>query len=323
MPLSAPLIILGQLASASFAAGLNLYLTVALFGLGSRLGWIPSLPPGLKGLENMIVITTAILLYAVEFFIDKIPHADSLWDALHTVIRPLGAGLLAGLALNAASTEMMVGAAVFAAFVALAAHGTKAGLRIALNTAPSTLRSSVISTIEDICAAALALVALAYPVVALATAAGLAVLLLLFGPRVWRAGALAVRALQARRRAFFGSRGWSSLRDVPPRLRQLVEVPPLGRGEPRAVRAAFRGLPGVSAYRNGWVVLSNDHATFVYSSMLGSRSLPLPPIRQPEVHRGLWTDTVEFRVNGSRCTLFLLKDGPATEVALADLMSAA
>jgi hypothetical protein len=323
MPLTAPLVILGQLASASFAAGLNLYLTVALFGLGSRLGWIPSLPPGLKGLENLIVIVTALLLYAVEFFIDKIPHADSVWDALHTVIRPLGAGLLAGLALSSAPAEIMVGAGVLAALIALAAHGTKAGLRIVLNTAPKWWRSSAISTIEDVCAAALALVALAYPVVALATAAGLAVLILLFGPRLWRAGALAVRALQARWRAFFGARGWHSMRDVPPKLRQLIEVPPLGRGEPRAVRAAFRGLPGVSAYRNGWVVLSNDHATFVYSSVLGNRSLPLPPIRQAQVHRGLWTDTVEFTINNRRCTLFLLKDGPAAEIALADLMSAA
>jgi hypothetical protein len=80
-------------------------------------------------------------------------------------------------------------------------------------------------------------------------------------------------------------------------------------------------LPGVGAYRNGWVVLTYDRAAFLYSSLLRGRSLRLPPIRQPEVRRGPWTDTVDFRVNGSPCTLFLLKDGPATEVAVADLMS--
>lgn len=321
MPVTAPLIVLGQLVCTAFAAGLNLYLTVAVLGLGSRLGLIPALPPGLKGLENEILIGSAIGLYLIEFIIDKIPELDSVWDALHTVIRPLGAALLTTLAFGGSPLYLQIALSVLAGLVALAAHAAKAGLRIVLNTAPSKLRSAGMSTLEDLCAAGLALSAIAFPVIGGIAASVFALLLLLFGPRLWRAGALGVRALRARIRAFFDGHGWHDLGEVPPKLRQLVQRPPVGRAEPRLVRAAFRGLPGVGAYRNGWVVLTYDRAAFLYSSLLGSRLRPLPPIRQPVLHRGAWTDTVDFQVNGSRCTLFLLKDGPAVEVTVADLSS--
>jgi hypothetical protein len=322
MPLTAPLVILGQLTAASFAGGLNLYLTVALIGISARLNLIPVLPPGLHGLENILLIASALLLYLIEFIVDKVPHADSVWDALHTVIRPLGTALLAALALDAAPIYIQVGGAVLAGTIALAAHGTKAGLRILLNRSPSKLRNTLISTLEDVCAAALAVLALRFPVAALAVGAGAALVLLLFGPGLWRVSALAARAVAARWRAFFGSPGWQTLADLPPKLRNLIEPTPLGRGEPRTVRAALKGLPGVGAYRNGWLVISWDRASFVYRSLMGSRCLRLPPIGQAELHRGIWTNAIEFQANGNRrCTLFLLKDGPSGEVAVADLTS--
>ena len=76
----------------------------------------------------------------------------------------------------------------------------------------------------------------------------------------------------------------------------------------------------MGAYRNGWLVISWDRASFVYRSLMGSRCLRLPPIGQAELHRGIWTNAIEFQANGNRrCTLFLLKDGPSGEVAVADL----
>jgi|SRR5687767_3986154 len=319
MPLTAPLVILGQLTSASFAAGLNLYLTVALIGISSRLGWIPTLPPELSGLENAVLLATAIILYIVEFVVDKIPHVDSVWDALHTVIRPVGAGLLAFLALDTAPLHFQMAAAVFAALVALAAHGSKAGLRLRLNTSPSRVRTTVISTLEDVCAAALAVVALRYPVAALGVGAASLALVALLGPGSWRALFLAVSAFTARIRAFFGSAGWHPMTELPQQLQDLVEPLPLGRGEPRAFRAALKGVPGVGAYRCGWLVLSYDRACFLYQSVFGGRSLPLPRLEHPQVRHGVWTDSVEFQVGKRRGTLFLLKDGPTAEVAVADL----
>jgi hypothetical protein len=323
MPLSAPLVVLGQLTSASFAGGLNLYLTVALIGIASRLSLLPVLPPGLKGLENELVIGSALLLYLIEFVVDKVPHADSIWDAMHTVVRPLGTALLAALALDAAATHWQIAAGILAGTIALAAHGTKAGIRIVLNRSPSKLRNTAISTLEDVCAAALAVLALRYPVAALAVGGTAVLILALLGPGFWRVSALAVRAFAARWRAFFGAPGWRSLAEVPVGLRSLIEPPPPGRSEPRALRAAVKGMPGVGAYRNGWLIFTWDRTCFVYRSIAGTRCLTMPPLLQHSVQRGLWTDVVEFNTNGNqRCTLFLLKDGPAPEVAVSDLLSA-
>jgi hypothetical protein len=321
MPISAPLVVLGQLTAASFAGGLNLYLTVALIGISSSLNLLPALPPGLRGLENSLVIASALLLYLVEFVVDKVPHADSVWDALHTVIRPVGTALLAALALDASPAIWQIAAALLAGTIALAAHGTKAGLRIVLNRSPSKLRNTFISTFEDLCAAGLAVLSLRNPVAALAAGAGAALVLVVFGPGFWRASALAVRAFAARWRAFFGEEpGWHSLAEVPTHLSRLIEPTPEGSGEPRAVRAALKGFPGVGAYRNGWLVFTRDRASFLYRSITGSQCLRMPPLAEPHIQRGIWTDIVEFNGNGGRrCTVFLLKDGPAAEVAIADL----
>src|SRR5215203_6478953 len=96
------LIFLGRTLGFSFAAGINLYATVALLGLASRYGWV-ALPPEYQVFDNSWIIGTALFLYAIEFFADKIPWIDSAWDTLHTFIRPLGGALIALTALGEAS----------------------------------------------------------------------------------------------------------------------------------------------------------------------------------------------------------------------------
>src|SRR4026209_1100756 len=85
---------LGRTMGFSFAAGLNLYATVAILGLASRFDWV-QLPPQFKVFDNDIVIGAALVMYLIEFVADKVPWVDSLWDAVHTVIRPLGGAFIA------------------------------------------------------------------------------------------------------------------------------------------------------------------------------------------------------------------------------------
>src|SRR4029079_11153612 len=85
---------LGGTMGFSFAAGINLYATVAILGLASRFDWV-SLPPQFKVFDNDIVIGAAIVMYVIEFVADKIPWVDSMWDGVHTVIRPIGGALIA------------------------------------------------------------------------------------------------------------------------------------------------------------------------------------------------------------------------------------
>jgi hypothetical protein len=208
---------------------------------------------------------------------------------------------------------------LLAGLTALGAHGLKAGLRLILNIRPKKLINATISVLEDVFAVAVAVAVLMYPVVALALVASALPLSLLGGPRLWRAGVLAMRALAARLRGFFGRADWRDTDDLPPRLRALVAIPALGRPKPRVARAALRGMKGVGSYKNGWIVLSDGRPTFVYLSFLRARAFTIARIEQAEVRRGVWTDTVDFTCANSHCTLFLLKDGPRADVALAEL----
>ena len=86
----------------AFAAGVNLYATVAILGLAARYGWV-ELPAQYDVFNNDVVIGVAIALYLIEFFADKIPYVDTLWDMIHTVIRPVGGALIAVATLGDAS----------------------------------------------------------------------------------------------------------------------------------------------------------------------------------------------------------------------------
>src|SRR5688572_24812317 len=101
---------LGRAMGFSFAAGINLYATVAILGLASRYQWV-ALPEQYRAFDNDWVIGTAIVLYLVEFVADKIPWFDSVWDAVHTAIRPIGGIVIAVTTLGDASptTEVLVG----------------------------------------------------------------------------------------------------------------------------------------------------------------------------------------------------------------------
>src|SRR5215218_11000535 len=85
---------LGRTLGFSFAAGVNLYATVAILGLANRYHWV-QLPEQFSAFDNNWIIGASLAMYVVEFVADKIPWVDSVWDAFHTVIRPAGAALIA------------------------------------------------------------------------------------------------------------------------------------------------------------------------------------------------------------------------------------
>ncbi|MBI4410627.1 MAG: DUF4126 domain-containing protein [Gemmatimonadetes bacterium] len=317
--MSEPLVVLGQIVGASFAAGLNLYATVALLGVASRLGWIPDLPPTLQGLENGLVIASASGLYLVEFVVDKVRHVDSLWDTIHTFIRPSAAALLSFAALAAAPLPWQLAGGLLGGAIALAAHGGKAGLRLALNASPDPVSRALISTAEDVLALGFVVGALRYPAAALAGFGAGAVVGVRFGPRLWRAFLLGFRALAARVRRVFDRARWREAAELPRDLRALLGPPPLGRAPPRAARVAVKDLRGVGAYRNGWLVITPDSRVFLYRSRFRPRRLELPLGRSGSVRHGLWADALELETDHARFTMFLLKDGPPAEAAISEL----
>jgi len=168
------------LAAIGFAAGLNVYATVAALGLLSRFGHLP-LPPGLQLLDHWTVIAASTALFAIEFFADKIPAFDLIWNALHTFIRVPVAGLLAFEATRQLSPELQLLATLLGAGVALAAHGGKTAVRAAVTPSPEPFSNITLSLGEDVLAIALTWLATRHPYVAgtLALAMVLVIMLLI------------------------------------------------------------------------------------------------------------------------------------------------
>lgn len=153
---------LGLALGAGFFSGLNLYATIATLGLLQRFGVI-HFPASLQVLSHPWVLGIAITLYAVEFLADKIPYVDSVWDLIHTLIRPPAAALLAYGATVSAPPEWRWGAALLAGGVALTSHSTKASTRAAVNTSPEPFSNWVLSLGEDTLAVWLTWMATVHP----------------------------------------------------------------------------------------------------------------------------------------------------------------
>ncbi len=170
---------------AGFSSGLNLYATVATLGLLERYGVI-HLPASLQALANPWVIGVAEALYLAEFFADKIQYFDTIWDFIHTFIRPPAAAFLAYAAAGGAATEWRWGAALLAGGVALTSHGTKASTRAAVNLSPEPFSNWTLSLGEDVLAVWLSWLASAHPVATTILVAALLVLCVFLIYRLFR-----------------------------------------------------------------------------------------------------------------------------------------
>jgi hypothetical protein len=187
--------ILAMVVGASFAAGLNVYATVATLGLIARAGWM-QMPPALQPLESWWVIGAALALFAVEFVADKIPAFDLIWNALQTFVRVPVAALLGWAATAQLSPQAQMLTTVLAGTIAMAAHGGKFAVRAAVTPSPEPISNTALSIGEDIVAIGLTWFATTHPYIA----AGIAVVLVVLT-------ILAIRwVVRAIKRLFLGAR---------------------------------------------------------------------------------------------------------------------
>jgi len=191
-----PIQIISLTLGAAWASGINLYAAVLVLGYLGVTGDI-FLPPELQILTNPLVLGAAALMYAIEFFADKIPGVDSGWDLVHTFIRiPAGAALAAGMAQGLDISQ----GAEFAALlvgggIAAASHTAKTGTRMLINTSPEPVSNWSASIAEDIAVVGGLWASLQYP---WAFVIGLVLFLLLVAwllPRIWGALKRTIRAL--------------------------------------------------------------------------------------------------------------------------------
>jgi hypothetical protein len=156
----------GRSLAFSLAAGVNLYATVAMIGLATRLGLV-TLPPQFAAFDNDWISGGALVLYVLEFVADKVPWIDTLWDSVHTIVRPLGGALIAVSTLGEASPWMQALAVLAGGTLAAGGHITKAGTRAAANVSPEPFSNWGLSLAEDVFVFALGALAFAYPIAAL------------------------------------------------------------------------------------------------------------------------------------------------------------
>lgn len=179
------LVTLGRTLGFSLAAGVNLYATVALVGLAARYGWV-ALPAQFQVFDNPWIIGGAAVLYTVEFFADKIPWVDTIWDAVHTFVRPVGGALIAVAALGEASPTVEGLVALLGGAVAAGSHATKASTRVAANASPEPFSNWALSLIEDVFVVALGVITLKYPLIALGASAAILLAMILAVRWIWR-----------------------------------------------------------------------------------------------------------------------------------------
>jgi len=187
------------LVAISFAAGLNLYATVATLGLLARAG-VLVLPAGLDPIANWWVIGASAVLFLVEFVADKIPLFDLIWNALHTFVRvPVGA-LLAYAATSRLGPGWQLVAASVGGTIALAAHGAKTAVRAAVSPSPEPFSNVALSLAEDAMVPAGIWLATAHPVITLCLVVVAVVLTIIF----IRLAVNALRSSFAAMRRLFG-----------------------------------------------------------------------------------------------------------------------
>ena len=199
--------LLALAATIGWASGLRLYGVLFIVGGLGYLGWV-DLPGGLKVLAHPYVLAASGFMCFVEFFADKVPGVDTLWDLVHTLIRiPAGAALAASVFGDSSSAAMMA-AAILGGTLAAGSHFAKAGSRAVINTSPEPVSNWAASFGEELAVGSVLWLAFAHPLVALVVVLVLTAFAIWLIPKVWRM----VRRLIERVLAWFGAATQSGTR---------------------------------------------------------------------------------------------------------------
>lgn len=175
---------LAQSLGVAVAAGVNLPATVAVLGVADRAGWIQPLPGALSAVSSVWVIALASVLYLMEFLVTLIPGVASVWETVQSVIRPPAAALLAVATTYDLSPPVVVAAGLIGGGLALTTHGTKLGLRYAVDTSPEPVTNALANTAEFATIVSIGVFIWTHPFITLSIAILVIILLILLVRRI-------------------------------------------------------------------------------------------------------------------------------------------
>ncbi len=182
----------------SYAAGVNLYATIAVLGLAERLHWIAPLPGALGAVDSVWIIALAAVLYTLEFVATLVPGLASFWETVHTFIRPPAAAVLAAATVWGGGSTVTLAAALLGGGLALTTHGAKLGARYAIDASPEPFSNGAANLAELGVVSTLLITLWQHPVITLSAALVLLVLLLLAVRAVWRGARRALSRIRLR-----------------------------------------------------------------------------------------------------------------------------
>ena len=305
----------------AFAAGLDLYLTLLLLGVASRVGWGGELPGNLAELGAGLMLSMAAFFYLLEFLAERTAPVSLFWNAAHSLIRLLGAALLVGLAFPEASWGILLTGGTTAVALAAVAHGARFGtrqlLRLAAARPPSFL---LVSLGEDAVVLALVALALDFPAAGAGTTLALVVFALTLGRPALRASLFGLRLAMGVWASLLSPRGWRTPAHFPPWLRLAGQGDHLSPGGTlRGAPAGGWRVPGSGPFRNGWIVITGSGAFFVYRRLRQAHSIALTGARVRRVVERTAFRRVELQDSADRpFALLLPRDGPATDMLRAE-----
>ncbi len=318
----------GSIAGLGLASGVNLYATVLVIGLGTRLGLL-QLNPALAHLQILsdpVVLAVAGVAYLAEFLADKIPWVDSAWDSLHTFIRPVGAALLGATAIGAVDPAAKTVAALLCGGVALSGHSTKAGIRLLANHSPEPLTNVGLSLGEDILAVGGTFAALQYPIATLLVLGLFLILFLAFAPRLLRllrAEVSGIRFLLKKLLSSPAALPSPLVETLPENYRTFAEKRGLLHNLrcclPCVIGAGVNGIRHAAAF----FCLSEERAFLLTRRWFRVREVPLDLTRSEAQHfeSRLFFDELRWHSNGKRRTLFFYKESANRGEKILQLLS--
>jgi hypothetical protein len=338
--------LLGSTMGLGFASGLNLYATVLTVGLGIRFHLIVLNPElsKLAILASPYVLIAAGVIYLVEFFADKIPWVDSLWDAVNTLIRPLGAAALGATAIGSVDPQAAL-VAVLCGGVALSGHSAKAGTRLVVNHSPEPFSNIALSLIEDVVVVVGTWLSVRHPIVMLTLVVIFLAVFAWFAPKAFRlmrveylAALSLLKKLYAiakqyafsfsRRRALAGAgssmnvaigagagaigdlSGPNFIEDLPEHYLYYLDNKIQLEGIRCCIRCvAGKGLKGLR-HSVGYLHLTDDNLVFVTRRFFRFRNHQINRANIEDVHfkKRILLDRLILRCNGKQHQFFFFKD---------------
>ena len=266
----------------------------------------------------------AIILYLCEFAADKIPAFDSVWDSVHTLIRPFGAALISMTVVGDAAPPVEVISALLGASLAMSTHAAKAGTRLVVNTSPEPFSNIAVSLGEDVGVIGMSVLVMSHPYIALVISLVTLILLVTYGPGLWRGAFLVFRSIPIKIASVFGGAREVVLKEaLPDNIEEAVDEE-ISKGEEIQVslKCFAQKIKGCGRNRKGYLILTQDRLFFGFRRLFrtGLKKWKIQELEKTTLQKKFLMDVLRIKSEGKFLRLMFLKNNSDAAKRLSDTL---